>query len=105
MLMPTISVVLTKRHADMIDALIESGHYQSASEVLREGLRLVEQREAETARKLEAMREAVRVGAEALDRGEYKHFECFEDLEACLDDLAEKVISESAKKVISKAEK
>jgi antitoxin ParD1/3/4 len=105
MLMPTINVVLTKRHANMIDALIESGRYQNASEVLREGLRLVEQREAEAARKLEALREAVRVGAEALDRGEFKHFESIEDLQVYLDDLAEKVISESAKKVISKAEK
>jgi antitoxin ParD1/3/4 len=53
-------------------------------------------RKAEAARKLEALREAVRVGTEALDHGEYKHFESFEDLEAYLNDLAEKVISRAA---------
>ena len=51
MLSRPINVVLTKRHADMIDARIESGRYQNACEVLREGLRLAEQREAEAARK------------------------------------------------------
>jgi hypothetical protein len=40
-----------------------------------------------------------------LNRGEFKHFESIEDVQAYLDDLAEKVISESAKKVISQAEK
>jgi antitoxin ParD1/3/4 len=57
---------------------------------------VVRHREAEAARKLEALREAARVGTEALDRGEYKHFESFEDLEAYLNDLAEKVISRAA---------
>jgi antitoxin ParD1/3/4 len=94
--MPTRNVVLTKRQEDLIEALVESGRYQNASEVLREGLRLVEQREAEAASKLEALREAARIGAEALDRGEFKHFESFEDLEAYLNDLAEKVISRAA---------
>jgi antitoxin ParD1/3/4 len=94
--MPTRNVVLTQHQADLIESLVESGRYQNASEVLREGLRLVEQREAEAARKLEALREAVRIGTEALDRGEYKHFESFEDLEAYLNDLAEKVISRAA---------
>jgi Arc/MetJ-type ribon-helix-helix transcriptional regulator len=32
--MPTRNVVLTKRHADLIDALVEAGRYQNASEVL-----------------------------------------------------------------------
>jgi len=94
--MPTRNVVLTTRQEDLIEALVESGRYQNASEVLREGLRLVEQREAEAASKLAALREAARIGAEALDRGEFKHFESFEDLEAYLNDLAEKVISRAA---------
>jgi antitoxin ParD1/3/4 len=91
--MPTKNVVLTKRQADLIDALVESGRCENASEVVREGLRLVEQREAEDASKLEALRDAVRVGVEALDRGEFKEFESIEDLRAYLHKLSEKVIS------------
>jgi len=48
---PTRNVVLTERQADLIETLVESGRYQNASEVLRDGLRLVEQREAEDASK------------------------------------------------------
>jgi antitoxin ParD1/3/4 len=94
--MPTRNVVLTQRQTDLIEALVESGRYQNASEVLRDGLRLVEQREAEDASRLEALKEAARVGAEALDRGEFKKFARFEDLEAYLNDLGDKVISGAA---------
>ena len=65
-------------------------------EVLRDGLRLVGQREAEDASKLKALRAAARVGAGALDRGEFKEFRNVEDLQAYLNDLSEKVISKAA---------
>jgi antitoxin ParD1/3/4 len=94
--MPTRNVVLTKRQADLIETLVESGRYQNASEVLRDGLRLVEQREAEDASKLKALRAAARVGVGALDRGEFKEFRNIEDLQAYLNDLSEKVISKAA---------
>jgi antitoxin ParD1/3/4 len=80
--MPTRNVVLTERQADLIETLVESGRYQNASEVLRDGLRLVEQREAEDASKLKALRAAARVGVGALDRGEFKEFRNIEDLQA-----------------------
>jgi antitoxin ParD1/3/4 len=54
--------VLTDHQANMVEQLVASGRYKNASEVLREGLRLVEQREAEDAYRLEALRSAVRVG-------------------------------------------
>jgi antitoxin ParD1/3/4 len=94
--MPTRNVVLTKRQEELIETLVESGRYQNASEVLRDGLRLVEQREAEDASKLKALRAAARIGASALDRGEFKEFESMEDLYAYLNDLSEKVISRTA---------
>jgi antitoxin ParD1/3/4 len=94
--MPTRNVVLTKHQEKLIETLIESGRYQNASEVLRDGLRLVEQREAEDAAKLEVLRDAARVGIAALDRGEFKEFENIEDLQAYLNDLSEKVISTTA---------
>lgn len=91
--MPTKNVVLTKRQKKLIETLVQSGRYQNASEVLRAGLRLVEQREAEDASKLKALREAARVGVTALDGGEFKEFENIEDLQAYLHHLSEKIIS------------
>jgi antitoxin ParD1/3/4 len=70
--MPTRNVVLTERQERFIEALVESGRYQNASEGLRDGLRLGEQRETEEAAKLEALREVARVGASALDRANGK---------------------------------
>lgn len=91
--MPTKNVVLTKRQEELIETLVKSGRYQNASEVLREGLRLVEQRAAEDASRLKALRTAARVGIDALEEGEFKEFETAEDLHAYLNDLSEKVIS------------
>jgi antitoxin ParD1/3/4 len=91
--MPTRNVVLTKHQEKLIETLVGSGRYQNASEVLREGLHLVEQRQAEDAAKLQLLREAARVGFSALDRGEFKEFDGIDDLEAYLTDLSEKVIS------------
>ena len=56
--MATRNVVLTERHRKIIETLVASGRYQNASEVLREGLRLLEQREAEDEAKLAALRAA-----------------------------------------------
>jgi antitoxin ParD1/3/4 len=70
--MPTRNVVLTDHQHEVIDTLVRSGRYQNASEVLREGLRLVEQREAEDAAKLEALRAAAQVGWRDLEAGRYR---------------------------------
>jgi antitoxin ParD1/3/4 len=91
--MPTRNVVLTERQENLIEALVQSGRYQNASEVLREGLRLVESREIEEARKLEALRRAAQIGASAFDRVEFKEFADASSLVAHLDDLAERVAS------------
>jgi antitoxin ParD1/3/4 len=94
--MPTRNVVLTKRQQEFIETLVESGRYQNASEVMREGLRLVEQREAEDAGKLKALRAVARLGVGSLEQGEFKEFGTIEDLQTYLTDLSEKVISGTA---------
>ena len=50
-----------------VSKLTDSGRYASASEVLRDGLRLLEQREQERAAKLDALRRDI---AEGLASGE-----------------------------------
>lgn len=67
--MPTRNVVLTEHQQRVIESLVDAGRYQNASEVLRDGLRLVERREAEDTARLEALRAAVRVGFDDLEAG------------------------------------
>ncbi len=69
--MPTRNVVLTEHHEEVIDRLVKSGRYQNASEVLREGLRMIEQREAREAAKLDALRSAASVGFADLEEGRF----------------------------------
>jgi antitoxin ParD1/3/4 len=65
--MPTRNVILTDHHESVIEALVASGRYQDASDVLRDGLRLVEQREALEAARLTALQEAAAVRFGDLD--------------------------------------
>ena len=60
--MATRNVVLSQHQHELVESLVESGRYQNASEVLREGLRLLERQEAEDAAKLAALREAAEKG-------------------------------------------
>ena len=73
--MSTRNVVLTDHQATLVEQLVTSGRYQNASEVLREGLRLVEQREAEDVYRLEALRAAVQVGFADIAAGRFKSFD------------------------------
>ena len=50
--MATRNVVLTPHQEQVIQDLVQSGRYQNASEVMREGLRLLEQRVAEDTAKI-----------------------------------------------------
>lgn len=95
--MPTRNVVLTERQAELLETLVKSGRYQNASEVLRDGLRLVEQRETEDQGRLKALRALARTGASALDRGEFKEFGNVDELQTYLNDLSEKIIDRTAR--------
>ena len=70
--MPTRNVVLTAHHERLIEALVSAGRYRNASEVLREGLRLVEDREAQDAARLDALRAMAEAGFADLDQGRYR---------------------------------
>jgi antitoxin ParD1/3/4 len=91
--MPTRNVVLTAHHESLIEALVNSGRYQNASEVLRDGLRLVEAREAREAAKLKALQEAAQIGFADLAEGRYEAFESVDDLADYLHDLSERALA------------
>ena len=69
--MATRNVVLPDPLEQQIENLVSSGRYQNASEVIRAGLRLLLQSEAEDAARLEALKTAVARGVQELDDGHY----------------------------------
>jgi len=90
---PTRNVVLTAHQEKLIESLVASGRYQNASEVLREGLRLIERREQEDAAKLQALREASAIGVSALERGAFKEFADGSELASYLTKLGDRLVS------------
>jgi antitoxin ParD1/3/4 len=59
------SYSIGKHFEEMIEGLIEGGRYSTASEVMREGLRLVEEREERRKMKLEALRAEIQKGLDS----------------------------------------
>jgi len=54
-----------------IAELLEGGLYQTQSEVVREGLRLLKEREELKALRLAELRKEIAIGSEQADRGEF----------------------------------
>jgi antitoxin ParD1/3/4 len=59
------SVALSDRHRRMIDELVAAGRYHGVSEVVREGLRLLEDRETARQRVLDEITGLVRDGIDS----------------------------------------
>lgn len=69
--MATRNVVLSQHQHELVTSMVESGRYQNASEVLREGLRLLERQEREDEVRLAALREAAEAGWSDIASGRY----------------------------------
>jgi antitoxin ParD1/3/4 len=69
--MPTRNVVLSEHQHQLVETLVQSGRYQNASEVLREGLRLIEERDRREEAKLKALKQAARQGWADVSAGRY----------------------------------
>ena len=85
--MPTRNVNLTERFDRFIEVGVASGRFSSASEMVREGLRLLEQLEQENQAKLEWLRSAVREGIDDIERGDYTALRSNEELEEFIDQI------------------
>lgn len=90
--MPTKNIVLTDHQARFVEDLVSAGRYQNASEVLREGLRLVERRESEDEMRLVALRDAARLGIADIEAGAYDSFDSKEGLRRHLSAIKTKVL-------------
>ena len=65
-----VNVSLTPELEKLIYEKVRSGLYNSASEVIREALRLLHERDQVRQQELEALRAKINRGLEQLDRGE-----------------------------------
>jgi antitoxin ParD1/3/4 len=91
--MPTRNVVLTEYQADLLERLVLSGRYQNASEVLREGLRLVERQEEEAKVRLKALREAARAGIADIEAGRFSTFKSRAELRQHLEKVRDEALT------------
>jgi len=66
-----MNVSLTPQLEKLVQEKVASGRYNSASEVVREALRLFEDRERLRQLRFEKLKIQVAAGVEALDQGEY----------------------------------
>lgn len=93
--MPTRNVVLTDHQAALVERLVSVGRYQNVSEVLRDGLRLVETREAEDKLRLQGLREAVRHGSADADAHRVRAFDSSAELHRHLTALSDAVLGQT----------
>lgn len=73
--MLTRNVVLTSLQALFVEQRDTAGRDQNSSEVLHEGLPLVERRDSDDEMRLLALREAARIGIAAIESGAYDTFD------------------------------
>lgn len=75
-----MNVSIGERWEGFVEGIVKSGRYGSASEVVREGLRLVEERES----KLKALRDTLNASIER--GGQHSREEVRQSVEAALDE-------------------
>lgn len=69
--MPTRNVNLTGHYNDFVSLSIDSGRYKNASEVVRAGLRLLEEEEATKREKLKALKAITEQAFSSMDKDEF----------------------------------
>lgn len=94
--MPSRNVDLTEHLDHFIESGIESGRFRDASDVVREGLRLLEQRESEDQARIGWLRSAAQQAFGQIDRGEGDAFHSMEEFGSYIDQLGEEVSAEIA---------
>jgi antitoxin ParD1/3/4 len=70
--LPFMNVSLTKELEGLVEQKVKTGLYSSASEVIREGLRLLQQRDDLREAKLNALRAEIQKGIDDLEAGRYR---------------------------------
>jgi antitoxin ParD1/3/4 len=68
--MPTRNINLTDQLDRFVERQVSSGRYSNASEIVRDALRLLEEREQEREAKLKILRRAAKQGFDEIDQGQ-----------------------------------
>ena len=85
-----MNISLTPDLEQLVNEKVKAGTYQTASEVIREGLRLLKERD----QRLEALRRDVHAGFQAIERGEYTEYD-----EGNIHELADRVKARGCKRI------
>jgi antitoxin ParD1/3/4 len=85
-----MNISLTPELEQFVNDRVKTGMYQTASEVVHEGLRLLSERD----QRLEALRRDVGAGFQAVDRGEYSDLD-----ENNIQELADRVKARGRKRL------
>ncbi len=93
--MPTRNVDLPEHFDRFIESGVSSGRFSDASQMVREGLRLLEEQQEEQA-KLEWLRAAAKEGFDAIDRGDYVVLDSPEQAAGLVTALHDKVLARLA---------
>ena len=69
-----MNISLTKEFESYVTQKVESGLYHSASEVIRDGLRLMKERDELHQNRLAELRRDIAIGVDQADRGQVQPF-------------------------------
>ena len=84
--MPTRNISLTPEQDAFVEKVVEAGEYQNASEAIRDALRVLQQRRKEASLRLKPFRAQIKVGIDAIERGDFAEVDD-EDLEGYFERL------------------
>ncbi len=87
-----MNISLTPELENLVNQKVQSGLYNSASEVMREALRLLKEQDDLKRLRLEELRREVMIGVEQIRRGEYSVYNSGRE-------LAEEIISAGEKEL------
>src|SRR5579872_4063032 len=90
--MATMNISLTPELVELVNDKVTSGMYHTASEVIREGLRLLQEQDEIRRIRLEELRKEIATGTQQLERGEANVY-------ASGKELADKVKAEGRKRM------
>jgi len=85
--MPTRNVNLTNHLDQVIEKGIKSGRFGNASEVVREALRLLEQRQQQEKAWIAWVKAEAKKGFDQIDTGDYTELNSEKDLEEFMDQI------------------
>lgn len=66
----TVTISLSAELQAFVDSRVSSGRYSSASEVVREGLRMLQERERKRVSSIDELRQQIDIGLQQARRGE-----------------------------------